>query len=129
MCVWTLSLPLVVSSFNLVFMAKRGRKGGLQRNLDDEGSTGRAPKSSRSVNQGRGQEITGVTLPAEGSLKGWEFGDGVQMACANVGGNFFAIQVGRSCVVLRYTKLQAIPMLERSMPLTHTTLPHVDNNH
>jgi hypothetical protein len=98
MCVWTLSLPLVVSSFNLVFMAKRGRKGGLQRNLDDEGSSSRAPKSSRSVNQGRGQEITGVTLPAEGSLKGWEFGDGVQMACANVGGTFFAIQVGSGCV-------------------------------
>jgi hypothetical protein len=85
-------------------MAKRGRKGGLQRNLNDDEPPGnnnsRAPKSSRSVNQGRGQEITGVTLPAAGTLKGWEFGDGVQMACANVGGTFFAIQVSLPMLLL-----------------------------
>lgn len=44
------------------------------------------------MNQGRGQEITGVTLPAEGRVKGWEFGDGVRMAAVNVGGRFFALQ-------------------------------------
>ena len=44
------------------------------------------------MNQGKGQEITGVTLPADGTIKGWEFGDKVTMACANVGGTFYAVQ-------------------------------------
>merc|ERR1712176_1474558 len=46
----------------------------------------------KSLNQGRGQEITGVTLPAEGKVKGWEFGEKQRIACANVGGSFYAIQ-------------------------------------
>merc|ERR1712232_1372370 len=41
---------------------------------------------------GRGQEITGVTLPGRGQLKGWEFGGGKKMACANVDGVFLAVQ-------------------------------------
>ena len=60
--------------------------------LDEENDSA-APRSSKSLNRGRGQEITGVTLPAEGRLKGWEFGQGVRMACANVNGQFFALQV------------------------------------
>lgn len=50
------------SSFSIVMMARRG-KGNLKKGLDD------APKQSSSVsnlNQGKGQEITGVTLPTEG---------------------------------------------------------------
>ncbi len=52
------------------------------------------PEKSKiaSLNQGRGQEITGVTLPAEGNVKGWEFGKGQSITCANVEGNFYAIQ-------------------------------------
>lgn len=82
--------------FSIVLMAaKRGKKGDLQRVLhdDDTETQSTPPKSSRSLNQGRGQEITGVTLPAEGRLKGWEFGEGVRMVCANVNGKFFALQV------------------------------------
>ena len=72
-------------------MAKRGK--GLQRALEDDGTV--KPKSSRSFNQGKGQEITGVTLPGEGSIKGWEFGEGVKLAVANVGGKFYALQVSK----------------------------------
>ena len=75
-------------------MAKRGKKGNLKRTLIDDDASN-SPKSSRSLNQGRGQEITGVTLPAERTLKGWEFGEGVRMACANVGGKFYALQVSK----------------------------------
>ena len=78
------------SGFSIIFMAKRG-KGGLKRALDDE--TSAKPTSSRSFNQGKGQEITGVTLPGDGRVKGWEFGEGVRMACVNVGGKFYALQV------------------------------------
>ena len=80
------------TGFSVVFMARRGKKGNLKRTINDEASTD-APKSSRSFNQGKGQEITGVTLPADGRIKGWEFGDGVRMACANVNGKFYALQV------------------------------------
>jgi nitrite reductase/ring-hydroxylating ferredoxin subunit len=44
------------------------------------------------LNNGRGQEITGVTLPADGNLKGWEFGDQKRLVCANVNGKFYALQ-------------------------------------
>lgn len=78
-----------VTGFSVIFQAKRGR---LKKALNDEMSTGKAPKSSRSFNQGKGQEITGVTLPADGRIKGWEFGEGVRMVCANVDGKFYALQ-------------------------------------
>ena len=65
-------------SFNLLFMARRG-KGKINQALSNK------PKNL-------GQEITGVTLPADGQLKGWEFGEGVRMACGNVNGQFYAIQ-------------------------------------
>lgn len=54
---------------------------------DDE----KSPKSIKSLNKGKGQEITGVTLPAPNTIRGWEFGEKRRMACANVGGQFFAI--------------------------------------
>ena len=107
--------------------ARRG-KGGLKQNL--EGTNAFSSKGVNALNGGKGQEITGVTLPAEGALlplclvrtkahmrvyslclecnlvfltftipgptagtiKGWEFGGGVQVACANVGGELFAVQ-------------------------------------
>ena len=81
----------VVDSFTLVMMgARRGKKGNLKRSLDDKKQS--KPSSARSLNKGKGQEITGVTLPASGKLKGWEFGEGVRICCANVGGDFFAVQ-------------------------------------
>jgi len=52
-----------VDCFHMVMMARRG-KGNLQRSLDDSGgSVGK--KGMASLNQGKGQEITGVTLPEE----------------------------------------------------------------
>ena len=87
LCVLSLSVQCS-TAFSIVFMAKRGK--GSFKSLDDDDSN---PKSSGVLNRGRGQEITGVTLPAEGRLKGWEFGDGVRMACANVDGKFYALQV------------------------------------
>ena len=96
---------------------RRGNKvGGLQRMLDEENDNS-TPRSSKSLNRGRGQEITGVTLPAEGRLKGWEFGQGVRMACANVNGQFFALQVRTYvgphvvflCVSCRHDNVQVSP--------------------
>jgi nitrite reductase/ring-hydroxylating ferredoxin subunit len=76
----------------LVMMAKRG-KGNLKRTLSGEDSVSKnRGNPTNSMNQGKGQEITGVTLPAEGTMKGWEFGEKVTMACSNVGGRFYAVQ-------------------------------------
>ena len=77
-----------VESFSIVLMAKRGRKGNLKKMLDSDPGT----SNPNALNQGKGQEITGVTLPAEGKIKGWEFGQNVRMACANVNGRFYAVQ-------------------------------------
>lgn len=92
-------------ALTLVMMGARGRKkggagaGSLKKALEEElgGGSGASAKNPaiinpRSVNQGRGQEILGVTLPAEGSLKGWEFGDGVRMVATKVGGRYYALQ-------------------------------------
>lgn len=80
--------------FSFVLMG-RGR-GNLKRALsDNDGQSkkrGKGQDPAASANGGRGQEITGVTLPAEGMMKGWEFGDRKVMACANVGGDFYAVQ-------------------------------------
>jgi nitrite reductase/ring-hydroxylating ferredoxin subunit len=88
---WTVS-----SAFTLVMMGSRRGKGNLNKSLDPE-STGdklTAPKktSMNSLNYGKGQEITGVTLPTGGTIKGWEFGDQVCMVCANVNGKLYALQ-------------------------------------
>eukprot|EP00553_Chaetoceros_curvisetus_P008826 CAMPEP_0204624638 /NCGR_PEP_ID=MMETSP0717-20131115/10391_1 /ASSEMBLY_ACC=CAM_ASM_000666 /TAXON_ID=230516 /ORGANISM="Chaetoceros curvisetus" /LENGTH=175 /DNA_ID=CAMNT_0051640097 /DNA_START=49 /DNA_END=576 /DNA_ORIENTATION=- len=73
--------------------ARRG-KGSLKQSLD--GTSSKKFKSEKSavssLNQGRGQEITGVTLPAEGNVKGWQFGSNKVVACANVDDTFYAIQ-------------------------------------
>ncbi|CAJ1910140.1 unnamed protein product [Cylindrotheca closterium] len=81
-----------VEGFQLVMMGRKAGKGNLKQQLSGEGVSKKKGNSINAVNQGRGQEITGVTLPAEGGLKGWEFGEGKQMACANVDGNFYAVQ-------------------------------------
>jgi hypothetical protein len=114
-----LSAISAVNSFNMVMMVRRG-KGGLQKNLDGDSDT--KPGSISSLNKGKGQEITGVTLPAsgksdilfclsatttfsrshahlfsvigihKGKIKGWEFGDKVTVACANVDGFLYAVE-------------------------------------
>ena len=89
------SLLLLIAgaeAFNLVMMAKRG-KGNLKRTLDGAGSVSKKKNSNSitALNQGKGQEITGVTLPADRMIKGWEFGDKVTIACANVDGQLYAV--------------------------------------
>jgi nitrite reductase/ring-hydroxylating ferredoxin subunit len=83
-----------VDGFSFVLMG-RGR-GNLKRALsDNDGQSkkrGKGQDPTASLNEGKGQEITGVTLPAEGMIKGWEFGEKKIMACGNVGGQFYAIQ-------------------------------------
>lgn len=83
-----------VECFQLVMMGRRGGKGkgNLKKQLSGESVSKKKANSVNALNQGRGQEITGVTLPAEGGLKGWEFGEGKRMACANVDGTFYAVQ-------------------------------------
>jgi len=84
------------SAFSLIMMGSRRGKGGLKKSLDPASSGDKMTSAKKSpmnvLNGGRGQEITGVTLPAEGTIKGWEFGEGVRMACANVNGKFYALQ-------------------------------------
>ncbi|KAG7350271.1 hypothetical protein IV203_009631 [Nitzschia inconspicua] len=68
--------------------------GKLKRALNDDGpSSNLSSSSSKQRSKGKPvrQEITGVTLPADGMLKGWEFGDKRTMTCANVGGTFYAV--------------------------------------
>ena len=85
-----------INGFSFILMGRGRGKGNLKRALSDEGSrlkkTGRERDPIASMNDGKGQEITGVTLPAEGKIKGWEFGDKKVMACANVRGQFYAVQ-------------------------------------
>jgi len=91
----TLLLLLVlcqfVTPFNLIMMGSR--KGKLKRNLGPEAESN--PKMSKgalkTLNQGKGQEITGVTVPAEGKVKGWQFGN-QKIACANIDGRLYAVQ-------------------------------------
>lgn len=86
-------LPSNTKAFSLVMMGRRAGKGNLKKSLSGESVSKRSKANSvNSLNQGKGQEITGVTLPADGMIKGWEFGEGKKMACANVDGNFFAVQ-------------------------------------
>lgn len=85
-----------VSGFSLVMMGSRRGKGGLKKSLDPASAGDKRMRTKNttmnSLNGGKGQEITGVTLPADGTIKGWEFGEGFRMACAHVGGNFYALQ-------------------------------------
>jgi nitrite reductase/ring-hydroxylating ferredoxin subunit len=85
LCVFFLSCQHA-DSFTLVMMGARRGKGDLGRSLDPNS------KQSMGASKNKGQEITGVTLPAVNGIRGWEFGEGVQMVCANVGGKYLAIQ-------------------------------------
>lgn len=84
------------SAFSLVMMGSRRGKGGLKKSLDPTSSGDKMAATKRTptntLNNGLGQEITGVTLPADGTIKGWEFGEGVRMVCANVNDKFYALQ-------------------------------------
>ena len=69
---WFLPVAVVVlrvvpgaDGFHMVMMARRG-KGNLKRSLEDSDTV---PSKAASLNQGKGQEITGVTLPPEVSEK------------------------------------------------------------
>lgn len=88
---WTRS-----SAFTLIMMGSRRGKGSLKKSLDpaSSGDKLKPPKQSpmNALNNGRGQEITGVSLPADGTIKGWEFGNKVRLACANVNGKLYALQ-------------------------------------
>jgi nitrite reductase/ring-hydroxylating ferredoxin subunit len=80
-----------VSALQLVMMGARRNKVPLNRILEDDSSSSFSNK--RSINSGKGQEITGVTLPANGQLKGWEFGEQQRLVCANVGNSrYYALQ-------------------------------------
>jgi nitrite reductase/ring-hydroxylating ferredoxin subunit len=72
--------------FSLVMMVRGKGKGNLKRALSGESSSNKRDKGALPR-----QEITGVTLPADGTMKGWEFGDQQRMACANVNGRFYAL--------------------------------------
>lgn len=94
LCFLVASSSYRVEGFSFVLMGRRP-KGDLKRALSgNDGQSKRRGKGdpAAAMNGGKGQEITGVTLPAEGTIKGWQFGDNKVMACANVGGKFFAVQ-------------------------------------
>jgi flagellar biosynthesis component FlhA len=59
------------SSFSLLMMGTRRGKGGMK--IDVSSSSSKSTKSAKSqiasLNNGRGQEITGVSLPAPGKLE------------------------------------------------------------
>jgi nitrite reductase/ring-hydroxylating ferredoxin subunit len=80
-----------VQSFTLTMMGSRRGKGGMKI-TDGPSSKGKIKNQTNALNNGRGQEITGVTMPALGNMKGWEFGEGKSIACANVDGNYYAVQ-------------------------------------
>jgi nitrite reductase/ring-hydroxylating ferredoxin subunit len=76
--------------FHLVMMGARRGKGSLENVLKGRSSS---TKKSRGIpNQGRGQEITGVTLPENRSIKGWEFGNSTRLAATSVDGRYYALQ-------------------------------------
>jgi len=77
----------VPAAFTLTMMgSRRGKGGNLKRSLDEKGRG-----SASGVNSGRGQEITGVTLPGQGKIRGWAFGEDRTIACANVDGEYLAV--------------------------------------
>mmetsp|Transcript_37410 Transcript_37410/g.78375 ORF Transcript_37410/g.78375 Transcript_37410/m.78375 type:complete len:159 (-) Transcript_37410:242-718(-) len=59
----------------------------LERSLDDKKRGG----SVQRINGGRGQEITGVTLPEKGKIRGWAFGEDRTICSANVDGKYYAV--------------------------------------
>eukprot|EP00550_Attheya_septentrionalis_P012684 CAMPEP_0198302820 /NCGR_PEP_ID=MMETSP1449-20131203/56564_1 /TAXON_ID=420275 /ORGANISM="Attheya septentrionalis, Strain CCMP2084" /LENGTH=201 /DNA_ID=CAMNT_0044005289 /DNA_START=42 /DNA_END=647 /DNA_ORIENTATION=- len=75
------------SAFTLVMMGRRRGKVG-----DKKLTSQKQSSPIKSLNGGKGQEITGVSLPAEGTVKGWQFGNDQKMACVNVEGTYYALQ-------------------------------------
>lgn len=81
----------VVDAFHLILMAKRGSKGNLKRTLEEDYLT-TSTQSKKTTAANKGQELTGVSLPSPGMLKGWEFGDRKTLVCANVENQFWGLQ-------------------------------------
>ena len=69
-------------------MGRRGK--GLGRALDEAAGTTNN-KDIKQINGGRGQEITGVTMPENMKIKGWAFGEDQTIAAANVNGKYYAV--------------------------------------
>ena len=65
---WTLLSTFLCESgaFNIVLMGARRGKGALKKSLKTGGNSTPKKQDVKSLNKGKGQEITGVTLPAEG---------------------------------------------------------------
>mmetsp|Transcript_2107 Transcript_2107/g.4548 ORF Transcript_2107/g.4548 Transcript_2107/m.4548 type:complete len:231 (-) Transcript_2107:338-1030(-) len=85
-----------VSAFTLTMMGSRRGKGNLKRSLDPSSVGDGVVKAGSSggvkaLNGGKGQEITGVTLPEPGKIRGWAFGEDRTVACANINGRFYAV--------------------------------------
>ncbi|KAL7488074.1 hypothetical protein ACHAW6_013655 [Cyclotella cf. meneghiniana] len=70
-----------------------------------------------SLNGGRGQEITGVTMPEKGKIRGWAFGDDKTIACANVDGKFYAVD-GR-CPRCAFDLYKGKLLVDRDVSLCH----------
>ncbi|KAL3786071.1 hypothetical protein ACHAWO_006693 [Cyclotella atomus] len=90
----TSSCYLSINAFSLEMMGGRRGKGNLKRSLDPSAVGDKRVKAASgvaSLNGGKGQEITGVTMPDEGNIKGWAFGADKTIACANVGGKYYAV--------------------------------------
>jgi hypothetical protein len=56
------------SCFSLVFMVRKGQ-GKLQQSLEESDIRVMKTKGAPALNQGKGQEVTGVTLPIEVSCE------------------------------------------------------------
>lgn len=78
------------SSTQLFMGSRRGKAGNLKRSLDDTSGVN-SVAGIKSINQGRGQEITGVSLPENMKIKGWAFGEDQTIAAANVDGKYYAV--------------------------------------
>ena len=118
--------------FSIILMGRR--KGGLKKSLESDGSV----SNKASFNQGKGQEITGVTLPAPGAIKGWEFGEKQTMVCANVGGKFFALQgncprcafdLYRGDLIANDPAFEDLPLPGIACPTCSTTYSMVSGRH
>lgn len=86
----TTSISKTFSSTQLMMGSRRGKAGNLKRSLDDTSGANSAA-GIKSINQGRGQEITGVSLPDNMKIKGWAFGEDQTIAAANVDGKYYAL--------------------------------------
>lgn len=86
----SISKSFTPSSTQLMMGSRRGKAGNLKRSLDDTSGANSAA-GIKSINQGRGQEITGVSLPENMKIKGWAFGEDQTIAAANVDGKYYAV--------------------------------------